>query len=118
MNTSPLLRNTMARKPSHFGSNRNASPAGSSSAGFASIGSIGGATGDASASGAGAVLLRGGALERLRVIIAECSNDIHGMPTGFLAGRPGVQALRSRSAATAASAAALTSVSDPGAGAG
>src|SRR5437867_7240574 len=43
MYTSDSPRNTIARKPSHFGSYKNG-PAGSSSASFASIGSIGGAT--------------------------------------------------------------------------
>ena len=35
----------MARKPSHFGSNSQPSPSGSSSASLASIGSIGGSIG-------------------------------------------------------------------------
>src|SRR5262245_56906203 len=38
-------RKTMARKPSHFGSNSQPSPGGSSVASFASIGSIGGSIG-------------------------------------------------------------------------
>ena len=46
MNTSEPPRNTIARKPSHLGSYRKPSPAGSSSASFASIGSIGGAIGN------------------------------------------------------------------------
>src|SRR5437773_7328723 len=43
MNNSDPPRKTIARNPSHFGSYRNA-PTGSSSASFASIGSIGGST--------------------------------------------------------------------------
>src|SRR5882757_5563060 len=42
MNTSAAPRNTIARKPSHLGSYRNAPSEGSSVASFASIGSIGG----------------------------------------------------------------------------
>ena len=43
MNTSDAPRKTIARKPSHFGSNRKSGELGSSSAILASIGSIGGA---------------------------------------------------------------------------
>src|SRR6187397_2411482 len=43
MNTSASPRNTMARKPSHFGSKRKAPDSGSASASLASMGSIGGA---------------------------------------------------------------------------
>src|SRR5438034_11380137 len=42
MNTSDPPRNMIARNPSHLGSYRNAPSVGSSSASFASIGSIGG----------------------------------------------------------------------------
>src|SRR3954465_8016435 len=42
MKTSAPPRNTMARKPSHFGSNRNPSVVGSDSATFDSMGSTGG----------------------------------------------------------------------------
>src|SRR3954453_13557839 len=42
MKTSAPLRNTMARKPSHFGSKRNPSVVGSDSATFDSMGSTGG----------------------------------------------------------------------------
>src|SRR3954470_1709879 len=43
MNTSDDPRKTIARNPSHLGSNRNPAPAGTSSASLASIGSTGGA---------------------------------------------------------------------------
>src|SRR5690349_21321777 len=43
------LRNTIARKPSHFGSNEKPSPCGNWSTSFASIGSIGGARGKSAA---------------------------------------------------------------------
>src|ERR1044071_2633844 len=47
MKTSPPARNTIARKPSHFGSIRNVPPsAGSSSVSLANIGSMGGTTGN------------------------------------------------------------------------
>ena len=46
MKSSASPRNTIARKPSHFGSNRYAPSGGSSSASLASIGSIGGAIGN------------------------------------------------------------------------
>src|SRR5262245_54995360 len=45
MKTSDALRKTMARNPSHFGSKRNAPPAGSASVSLASIGSMGGSRG-------------------------------------------------------------------------
>src|SRR5439155_11134477 len=50
MNTSDAPRNTMARKPSHFGSYRK-SPSGRASASLASIGSMGGARGSGLARG-------------------------------------------------------------------
>src|SRR6266849_4772093 len=46
MNTSSLLRNTIARNPSHLGSNRKSPSRGISSATFASMGSTGGRTGN------------------------------------------------------------------------
>src|SRR5687767_6948586 len=46
MYTSEALRKTIARKPSHLGSNRNSPLGGRSSASLASIGSIGGAMGN------------------------------------------------------------------------
>src|SRR5262245_58339051 len=46
MNTSAPPRKTRARKPSHFGSYRKVSPAGSAVESFASIGSIGGSMGN------------------------------------------------------------------------
>src|SRR5438477_224993 len=44
MKTPPPPRNTIARKPSHFGSKRNPSPCGISSASLDSIGSTGGSS--------------------------------------------------------------------------
>ena len=45
VNTSSPSRKTIARKPSHFGSNSQPSPVGSPSEAFASIGSSGGSKG-------------------------------------------------------------------------
>src|SRR4051794_41764641 len=58
MNTSEAPRNTMARNPSHFGSYRKPSPAGSSVASLASIGSIGGAIANSDAGSVDIDLLR------------------------------------------------------------
>src|SRR4051794_9100662 len=44
MNSASPLRNTIARKPSHLGSNEKPAPVGTSSALFANIGSIGGSS--------------------------------------------------------------------------